>query len=163
MSKIRAGVFGGAFFAAVVATAYPFIIGHEGERRTAYVDPVGVVTVCAGHTRTARLGQRLTEEQCRLLFEEDFKEAFAAVERHVRVPLTPERAVALSSFVFNLGETQFRNSTLVRRLNAGDTKGACDEFMRWIYAGGKVLHGLTIRRADERALCLQGINNSNTK
>ncbi|WP_049012749.1 lysozyme, partial [Citrobacter freundii] len=45
-------------------------------------------------------------------------------------------------------------STLLRKLNDGDVKGAADEFLRWNKAGGKVLNGLTRRREAERALFL---------
>ncbi|HGM8337746.1 TPA: glycoside hydrolase family protein [Pseudomonas aeruginosa] len=56
-----------------------------------------------------------------------------------------------------MGETQFSRSTLLRKLNAGDVKGACAELSRWVYAGGKVYKGLVNRRKAERELCEQGL------
>ncbi len=67
------------------------------------------------------------------------------------------RKAALASFVYNVGETQFSRSTLLRKLNAGDVKGACAELSRWVYAGGKVYKGLVNRRMAERELCEQGL------
>ena len=55
---------------------------------------------------------------------------------------------ALASFTFNLGEGNLAASALLRKLNSG----AAAEFARWNKAGGKVLSGLTRRRAQERAL-----------
>ena len=68
-------------------------------------------------------------------------------------------------FVFNLGGANFCRSTLVRRLNSGDHKGACDEILRWIYVDGKDCritasncYGIVRRRNEEHNLCLQGLN-----
>jgi lysozyme len=63
---------------------------------------------------------------------------------------------AIVSFTFNVGEGNLRRSTLLRKLNAGDIVGACNELPRWNKAGGRVLPGLVKRRAEERALCLEG-------
>ena len=61
---------------------------------------------------------------------------------------------ALVSFTYNVGSGALNSSTLLRRLNAGDTFGAANEFLRWNRAGGRVLAGLTRRRREERALFL---------
>jgi lysozyme len=127
------------------------LLNHEGNTLAAYVDPVGVVTVCAGHTKTAKLGQRKTLAQCERLLKEDTAYAEAAVKRNVTVPITQEQYDSLVSFVFNVGSGAFAKSTLLRKLNAGDCMGAGAQFSRWIKAGGRVLKGLVTRRADERA------------
>lgn len=126
------------------------IVAHEGMRRVAYVDPVGVVTVCAGHTKTAKLGQVKTEAECAELLKQDVKHAEASVRRLVEAPVTQEQFDALVSFVFNVGETSFAKSTLLKKVNAFDCWGAGAEFTRWTYAGGVLLPGLVKRRADER-------------
>jgi lysozyme len=119
-------------------------------RKVAYVDPVGVVTVCAGHTKTAKLGQVKTDAACAALLKEDVKEAEAAVKRLVTVPLTQAQFDALVSFTFNVGSSNFAKSTLLKKVNAFDCWGAGVEFMRWTYAGGHELAGLVKRRASER-------------
>lgn len=150
-----------AALAASMSLATTVVMHFEGAEYEAYVDPVGVVTICSGHTRTAKLGQVRTEEECQELLEQDLAIAFAAVEKHVTVPLTVERRAALASFVFNFGETKFRTSTLLRKLNTGDTAGACSEMKRWVK--GKVngtwhvFKGLVDRRAVERELCEVGL------
>ncbi|RKR07665.1 lysozyme [Kushneria sinocarnis] len=141
-----------------IATA---VVGYfEGTENTAYLDPVGVPTVCTGHTGPGvRAGERLSDERCRALLEEDLGEAFAALERRVDPVIyrqMPEsRRAALASFIFNVGEGNFRDSTLLRKLNAGKPRAACNELTRWVHAGGRKLPGLVRRRQTERRLCLK--------
>lgn len=139
------------------------IVAHEGLRKAAYVDPVGVVTVCAGHTRTAKLGQVKTEEECKELLKEDVKHAEAAVKRLVVVPITQEQFDSLTSFVFNVGESNFAKSTLLKKVNAFDCWGAGKEFMRWTNAGGRELPGLVVRRKSEREQWETGCAKGNYK
>ncbi len=68
--------------------------------------------------------------------------------------LTQGQFDALVSFAYNVGSRALSTSTLLKKLNDGDIKGAADEFLRWNKAGGKVLNGLTRRREAERALFL---------
>lgn len=133
------------------AIGVALLLNHEGVALPAYVDPVGVVTVCAGHTRTAELGQHKTLAQCEQLLKEDTVYAEAVVKRNVRVEITQEQYDSLVSFVFNVGPSAFASSTLLRKLNAGDCWGAGAQFIRWDKAKGHKLKGLTTRRADERA------------
>ena len=75
----------------------------------------------------------------------------------MKVDMTVERRAALVSFVYNVGGTKFGNSTLLKKLNAGDASGACAELSKWVYAGGVKLKGLVARRAEERQLCEVGL------
>lgn len=75
-----------------------------------------------------------------------------AVREAVRVPLNQNEFDALVSFVFNIGITAWRNSTLLRKLNSNARTLAANEFERWVYAGGQKLAGLENRRAAEREL-----------
>lgn len=129
----------------------------EGIETTAYLDPVGIPTICYGHTATARLGQTATLAECERLLSADMLIAIADVESGVKVPLTVERRAALVDFVYNVGGSKFGRSTLLTKLNAGDARGACAELSRWVYAGGVKLRGLVSRRAAERALCEVGL------
>lgn len=67
-------------------------------------------------------------------------------------PLTQNQYDACISLAYNIGVANFDHSTLVRMLQNGDTAGAAGQFERWNKAGGKVMAGLTRRRAAERAL-----------
>jgi lysozyme len=132
---------------------------HEGEVRTVYLDPVGIPTVCVGHTATvtrADVGKRVSAQVCDNLLNRDTAEAQRAVGRLVKVPVTQGQYDALVSFTFNVGAGNLASSTLLRKLNAGDCHGAAAEFPRWNKAKGRVLPGLVSRRADERAVFEKG-------
>ena len=132
------------------------IKSFEGLRLKAYKDPVGVWTIGYGHTKTATPGTVISEPEAEALLRNDLAEAQGAVERLVKQPLTDNEYAALVSFVFNLGSGNLSRSTLLRRLNVGDRKGAADQFLVWNKAGGKVLAGLTRRRQAERTLFMGG-------
>lgn len=142
---------------ATLSMASVVVANYEGLRTSAYRDPVGIPTICYGHTATARIGQTRTQEECDELLRGDLGEALAAVDELVKVPLPVERRAALASFVYNVGAGNLAGSTLLRRLNAGDAVGACAELSRWVYADGNKLPGLVTRRATERELCEVGL------
>ena len=146
-----------ASLAATVAIASAVVTHFEGLRTKAYLDPVGIPTVCFGHTATAAIGQVKTQGECQQLLEADLEIAIKSVDSLVTVYLPIERRAALVSFVYNVGAPKFAGSTLLRKLNAGDVRGACAELDRWVFAGGVQLNGLVARRAEERALCEVGL------
>ncbi len=146
-----------ASITATIAVATPVVMYFEGNKPSAYLDPIGIPTVCYGHTKTAKLGQKKTDAECRLLLEKDLELALSEVDRLVKVELPAERRAALTSFVYNLGSAKFAKSTMLSMLNAGDTRGACAELSRWVYADGKQWPGLIKRRAEERRLCEIGL------
>lgn len=77
-----------------------------------------------------------------------------AIKRCVRVPLYQYEYDAYVSLAYNIGDTAFCNSTLVRKLNAGDYPGACAEIPRWDKFQGRPLRGLTLRREREYRQCM---------
>ena len=126
----------------------------EGLRLKAYLCSAKVWTIGYGHTKGVKQGDTCTQAEADAFLVEDVKWVLTAVERCVQVPLTPGQRAAINSFVFNCGATALRTSTLLRKLNAGDYKGAADEFPRWNKAGGAVIKGLVRRRAAERKVFL---------
>ena len=115
-------------------------------------------TIGYGQTGSAiRFGVRWTEQQARDALMTECRQRWSAVQRLVTAPLSTSQAVALISFVYNLGESALAESTLRRKLNAGDYRGAAAEFDRWVIAGGIRMSGLVTRRAAERALFESGI------
>ena len=81
----------------------------------------------------------------------DLKKFESAVNQ-VKVPLNQNQYDALVSLAYNIGVGAFLSSTLFKKLNTKDYKGAAEQFDRWNRAGGKVMRGLTNRRAKERKL-----------
>lgn len=145
----------GAGAAALLLTYVPMF---EGVILRGYKDPIGIVTACAGHTKTAVLGKAYTKDQCDDLLAQDLIEHAKGIERCVRVPLATHETAAYVSFAYNVGTGAFCGSTLARKLNSGDRAGACAELSRWTYAGGRQLPGLVKRRATERAMCEGRLN-----
>lgn len=129
------------------------IIKHfEGLKLEAYKCPGDVPTIGWGHTRGVRMGQKISVAQAEVFLDHDYQEAEDAVKELVTVPLTTNQLGALVSLVFNIGVGAFRGSTLRRKLNTGDYAGAADEFDRWVFASGKRLQGLVLRRKVEKTL-----------
>lgn len=129
----------------------------EGLRKQAYLCSAGVPTLGIGHTRGVKLGMSCTVEQAQIWLTEDLEDAEAAVDHLVTVPLTQSQFDALTSFTFNLGATRLKTSTLLKKLNAGDYKGAANQFKLWVMSGGKRTEGLVRRRAAETDLFLKDI------
>lgn len=128
------------------------IKGYEGVRRKTYLDTGGVPSAGVGHTGPDVVeGKTYSMRQVDQWLTEDLLEAEDAVNRLVKVALTQGQYDALVSFVFNLGEGQFRGSTLLRLLNAGDYVGASKQFKRWVYDNGVIQPGLVKRRYGEAA------------
>ncbi len=96
----------------------------------------------------------VTPEGAHNLLVEDVAWAERAVNLLVRVPLSQAQFDALVDFVYNVGAENFSTSTLLRKLNDGDYKGAAKEFGRWVKDDGVVMAGLVKRRERERQLFL---------
>ena len=143
--------------AAALAIATPAVVAFEGRNLISYLDPVGIPTICDGYTHGVRMGDTKTSAQCDEITRQELTSVAIQVDQLVTVPLTPERHAALTSFAYNAGTDALRRSTLLRLLNQGQTRAACDQLLRWVNAGGRKLSGLVRRREAERALCLVGV------
>jgi GH24 family phage-related lysozyme (muramidase) len=92
--------------------------------------------IVARWTAADRSGWESMSRERRLsLLREDARSAARAVEDAVHVPVSQAQFDALVSFVFNVGAGAFRSSALLRKLNAGDHRGAADELLRWNPSG----------------------------
>ena len=118
----------------------------EGCKLTAYQDSVGVWTIGYGHTKGVYAGMSITQEEAEQMLLTELEEYEGYVEKYVTVPLTQNQFDALVVWVYNLGPTNFRKSTLLKELNSGNYTAAGKEITRWNKAGGKVLAGLVKRR-----------------
>ncbi|MEG2347381.1 MAG: lysozyme [Cetobacterium sp.] len=124
----------------------------EGCKLEAYRCPAGVWTIGYGHTKTAKQGMKITQQQAEELLKQDLCIYESSVERNIKVAINQPIFDALVSFTYNLGEGNLKSSTLLKKLNNRDYYGASEEFQRWNKAGGKVLNGLIKRREAERNL-----------
>lgn len=101
-------------------------------------------------------GAPITRAEGDAIFAWDLRGVEAVINSYVTVPLAPNQFDALADFVYNVGETNFRNSALLRLLNGGDYAGAANEFPRWVYSRGKLVHGLRLRRVLEENMFRHG-------
>lgn len=145
--------------------ALKIIREFEGLRLEAYKCPAGIPTIGYGTTRTkngpVRMGQTITQQEADELLAHDVEQLFGPGVLSL-LPLaakwSPNRIAALVSFAYNLGLGALEESTLRKRLLAGEDPFTVvrEEFPRWVYAGEAVLPGLERRRAAEVALFCSG-------
>ncbi|EMT2447119.1 lysozyme [Acinetobacter baumannii] len=141
-------------------TGIDLISSFEKTLLEAYDDGVGVWTIGTGTTVypngvRVKKGDKCTLGQAKEYFAHDLKRFEKTVNQSVKVSINQNQFDALVSLTYNIGEKAFKDSTLLVKLNKGDTKGAADQFLVWNKGGGQVLKGLVRRRADERALFLK--------
>ncbi|EHW0705393.1 lysozyme [Salmonella enterica] len=155
--KIKHLITGGAGAVAIAAAMLGGHDGLEGRRYIPYRDVAGVLTICDGHTGKDIIpGKRYTDAECDALLDKDLKRVKAQVDPLIKVSIPESERAAFYSFAYNVGTGAFARSTLLKKLNAGDHAGACNELKRWTYAGGKQWKGLMTRREIEREVCLWG-------
>lgn len=129
-------------------TGLNLIKQFEGCHLTAYKDPVGIPTIGYGHTKGVKLGQKITQAQADEYLRQDVASAESAVSKY-KYNYNQNQFDALVSFTYNCG--------------AGNLKKITDNGMRTLAqisarlpnynkASGKVLAGLTRRRAAEKKL-----------
>lgn len=154
-SVIAAIPVGAIAIAAALITGPTGNDGLEGVRYQPYQDVVGVWTVCWGHTgKDIILGKTYTKAECQALLDKDLNIVARQINPYINAPIPETMRGALYSFVYNVGAGNFKTSTLLRKINQGDSKGACEQLRRWTYAGGKQWKGLITRREIEREVCL---------
>ena len=132
------------------------IKNFEGCRLTTYTCAAGVLTIGYGSTGAhATPGKTITEAEAEALLLKDLTRFEKAVNELVKVPMTQGAYDALVSFAFNCGEGALAESTLLRKLNAGEDPNtvAKAELPRWTNQG---LAGLVRRRAAEVELFCSG-------
>ena len=133
----------------------------EGLRLEAYLDSAKIPTIGYGtikypNGKKVKLGDKITKEQAVDYKKHDLKGFEDTVNKLVEVDLTQYQYDALVSLSYNIGSGAFELSTLLKKLNKGDYKGAADAFLSWINAGGRKQQGLINRRQKERKVFLYG-------
>ena len=123
-------------------------------RLKAYKCPAGVWTIGYGHTKGVKEGDVITEQEAEDMLKKDVVGFEINVRGAVIPNLNDHQYDALTSFAYNVGLGNFRKSTLLRLINSGITarEDITNQFMRWVYAGGKKLTGLVRRRTAEAEL-----------
>jgi len=120
---------------AIAESTLDFITKEEGFKNKAYKDSKGLLTIGVGHliksSEPHLITATLSDQEVKDLLKSDLRWCSEAVESSVRIPLTQRQYDALYSLCFNIGESAFRKSTVVKRINANDLKGAADAIEMW--------------------------------
>jgi lysozyme len=125
-------------------------------RLVAYQDSGGVWTIGWGHTGPeVHEGLIWSQQQADAALVDDTQKAVIGVAKCLDVAIAQNAFDALVCFAFNVGLGAFHSSTLLKRVNAGDTAGASAQFLVWDHVGGVESAGLLRRRQAEQALFLQ--------
>src|SRR5690349_11506861 len=139
------------------ATCFALIRKSEGLRLKAYRDAVGVLTIGYGHTGPdVKADKKITVDEAEALLNTDVTHACDSVLELTGGNVSQGQLDALTDFVFNLGPSRLKTSTLLRKHRTGNYAGAAAEFGRWIYADGRIEPYLIKRRAAETHLYLDG-------
>ena len=131
----------------------------EGFEPHIYKDAAGYSTIGYGHLLRAGESELfkngISEAAGEALLIKDVLIAEQAVLRLIHVPLTNDQFDALVSFTFNLGSGALQRSTLRRKVNREEHDEVPEQFLRWVWAGGRKLRGLVRRRKAEVVLYRQ--------
>lgn len=132
--------------------AYELIKQFEGLRLEAYLCPAGIWTIGYGHTSGVSPNSFITIQEA----DEYLHRDVAAIEMQLNklnLSLRQCQWDAIVSFVFNVGIGNFKASTLLAKIRINpDDNSIIDEFLRWVYANGKVMRGLQKRSLTEMKL-----------
>lgn len=152
----------GAAGAALLASLVAFSGGWEGKENEAYLDRLATVpvwTVCYGETRGVKAGDRHTDAECSAMLAAGLMQFETGMRKCLTAPdqLPAGAYVAFLDTSWNIGVGAFCGSSMARKANAGDFKGACRSVRLWNKAGGRVVKGLDNRRRAAERLCLDSL------
>lgn len=127
---------------------------YEGFYALPYRCPADLLTIGYGHViqKHESFKTMISVEEALNLLKQDVGVAERAVNRTIAYPVNDNQFDALVSFTFNLGTGQLQRSTLRMKLNRGDVEGTAKEFLKYVFAGGRKLKGLVLRRQEESLL-----------
>lgn len=138
---------------AVSAAALVGLANFEGFREKAYKDVGGVATIGYGETKGVKMGDTITADRALVQLLVSTEEHADRIRDCIHVPLYQNEFDAYVSLAYNIGTGAFCSSTLVKKINAKDYDGACEQILRWNKVNGKVVQGLVNRREKEYAMC----------
>ncbi len=135
---------------------------YEGLRLDAYPDPGskdGVPwTIGYGHAVGVAKGDKITAAKAEEFLLEDLKQTFGVIGEYVKPELNENQYAALVSFVFNIGETLFKKSSVLKYINEDKLDSVPGRMALYRLNDGKVMAGLVRRRTAEGALWMQTVN-----
>lgn len=135
------------------------IKNYEGFSSKPYLCSAGVPTIGYGATyypngtRVTLNDSSITEEWGEVMLQKMLEYYEKEVDSMTTDTINQSQFDALVSFAYNCGVQNLKKSTLLKLVNINPTDSNIQlEFMKWNKAKGKVIPGLTKRRAAEAAL-----------
>lgn len=140
--------------------AYQLVRRFEGLRLKPYLCPAGIPTIGYGST-----GKDITLDHppVTLDWAEERMRRDVQFFAGVAIKLSPKLSrqdtplCVITDFIYNLGSTRYAASTLRKRINASDFRGAAHELKKWVWGGGKKLPGLILRREIEAGFLIESM------
>ena len=135
----------------------------EGLELSAYLDPVGIVTIGYGYTNRAgygfgvKMGDKWTKARAEAMLKEGLDRFGDRLLPMFKRSPTPDQFGAMLSLAYNIGTGAFSKSTCLKRFNSGDIAGAAEALTWFNKAGGNKMRGLVRRREAERDLFLSEV------
>lgn len=137
----------------ISALGLAMIMNFEKFEAKTYICPAGLLTIGYGHKLLKNEKYKaITHDIAMDLLKKDLKQAESAVLRNINIPLSDNQFAALVSFTYNVGASALQRSTLRQKINRATNDSLHEEFLKWIYAGSKILKGLIKRRSTEAEL-----------
>lgn len=128
------------------------IMGFEGFRPTPYYCFGGVLTIGYGTTSGITSNMRVTHDEAVKLLMADVSNIDRFLNKEILIPLNQNQHDALVSFIYNIGERRFKESTMLKLLNEGKIEDASMQFTKWSFVRKVWNRGLYRRRVAEKAL-----------
>ncbi len=148
-----------ALVALALAGSVAALRHDEGKKNVDYLDIAKVPTACFGHTGPGvRVGTVRTDAECEALLTVDARTHLDGVVACTPgLAAHPDQLAAATRLAYNIGTNAFCGSRLHAAFVARRWRAACDGFLAWRFADGRVVQGLVARRQRERAQCLTNL------
>ena len=128
---------------------FALIKHYEGCELKAYRCPANVLTIGYGVTKGVTEDMEITQQEANEMLAGELIEYTKYIDDMVDVSLNQNQFDALTAWVYNLGPTNLKESTMLKVLNEGKYDEVPEQIKRWNKANGVVLGGLVKRRAAE--------------
>lgn len=128
---------------------------YESFKSEPYICPAGKKTIGYGHViKSGEKFESLTQIEAERLLDIDLDYYESKVREIITDPINQNQFSALVSLCYNIGEDNFKKSSLAKFVNNNDDLNAVLEFIKWSFVSRVRFKGLIRRRLEEALLFL---------
>lgn len=154
---------------ASLATLIAFIAAYEGFSESAYLDIVGIPTICYGETKNVKMGDTKTKAECDAMLVSRIQEFNEELNQCIKTEVPDTFRIAMVSLAYNNGTKAVCSSSIPKKIAAGDLVGACKTLTEFNGVcvkrdpvtkkclEKKIIKGLVNRRTAEYKICVTGL------